>query len=196
MAWYFFKGPRPTRVEEEFSKAPRGGPCRTQSRQPTPGGCLAAYWASLARRGCICVSPRHMAWLSRTFGKKKTEAAGFQHIDFITTFPFIDWVSEWGADESYPEGFRYKVVSVLREPETTTEFVLIRELRDGTKAELSRFTGAADRMSAVEEAIRRLGQQLSIRFQRFDMRAYRTFAAYKERAIELGWDHHEPQPKD
>jgi hypothetical protein len=37
-----------------------------------------------------------MAWLNRIFGKKKAGPAGFQHIDFTTTFPFINWVSEWG----------------------------------------------------------------------------------------------------
>jgi hypothetical protein len=132
-----------------------------------------------------------MAWLNRIFGKKKAEPAGFQHIDFTTTFPFINWVSEWGTDESYPEGFCYKVVSVLREPPGTTEFALIRELRDGTKVELSHFSGAADKVSAIDEAVRRLGEQLSVSFQRFDMRPYRTFAAYKEKATELGWEYHE-----
>jgi hypothetical protein len=36
LPWYFFMGPRQTRVEEEVSKARRGGPRRTSESSEPP----------------------------------------------------------------------------------------------------------------------------------------------------------------
>jgi hypothetical protein len=77
-----------------------------------------------------------MSLFNRLFGKKEPEPQGFVHIDFEKTFPQVFWTSNWGEDADCPEGFRYKVFSVRKEPASDFEVVLVHELRDGSKTEV------------------------------------------------------------
>src|SRR5258706_15435247 len=38
------------------------------------------------------------------------------HLDFVSVFPAVSWVSETGYDTEYPAGFSYKVLSSRHEP--------------------------------------------------------------------------------
>jgi len=128
---------------------------------------------------------RFSYWLDCVFKVGKTKPWSFHRIDFTNTFPYIDWISNWGHNEEYPDGFRYKVLSLITEPQLGVEAVLVRELRDGTKTEISRFCGSAEKLVAIEDAVHEMGEKLCVDFERFDMRQCRTFEDYKTKVASL-----------
>lgn len=129
-----------------------------------------------------------MSIFKRLFKKKEPEPVGFVHIDFEGSFPHIFWSSSWGQDSEFPDGFRYKVLSVRHEPGGDLEVVLLQELRDGTKTEMQRFSVPSDKFEASAEMIHMLGEQLGVTFDRVDLSGVRTFEEFETRSREMGWD--------
>ena len=54
-------------------------------------------------------------------------------VDFRQWFPWLVWVSTEGHDAEYPDGFRYKVLSERDADSKLVDFVLMRQLHDGSK---------------------------------------------------------------
>jgi hypothetical protein len=59
-------------------------------------------------------------------------------IDFKESFPYKIWISTWSKDESYPIGFRYKLLSVRNESSEYVELVIVLEEPGGYKTEMKR----------------------------------------------------------
>jgi hypothetical protein len=113
----------------------------------------------------------------------------FVSIDFDIWFPHKFWVSDWVADDAYPDGFRYKILSVRNEKESYVNLVLIMQQRNGEKIErtnidinLSGFDGY------VNSFIPGLEETFGIDFQEFDMTAIRDDTAYEEFCHQNGWE--------
>jgi len=135
-----------------------------------------------------------MPWFTRLFKKQKPEMEGFVRLDFTHTFPHVFWVSSVGCDEQSPDGFRYKVLTMRREPDMTIELMLLREALDGTKIKVAHMQAPLDKFGATDDMVQQLGRDTSVTFERFDLSALRTFDKFKARAIEIGWDYHAPEP--
>jgi hypothetical protein len=129
-----------------------------------------------------------MSWFTRLFRKEKTEPDGFIRLDFTHTFPHVFWASSIGYDERSPEGFRYKVLTMRREPEMVIELVLLRESVNGTKTQLAHMQAPLDKFGATGDMVRQLGQDQSVSFERFDLTQIRTFEEFRTKAIEIGWE--------
>src|SRR5262249_38634811 len=73
-------------------------------------------------------------------------------LDFEARFPHRFWISTWANGEHYPNGYRYKLLSMRPEPEGLIEFVVVLEERGGTKTEMKRLElspSAFDRAAAI-----------------------------------------------
>jgi len=137
-----------------------------------------------------------MSWFQRLFKNQPAEAIGFVRLDFMRTFPHVFWVSSIGRDERSSESCRYKVFTVRHEPEMNIEVLLLRESLDGNKTILAHLRAPLDKFAGTEDMVRRLGQETSVIFDRFDLSSIRTFDEFKPRAIEIGWDYHALGPAE
>ncbi len=108
--------------------------------------------------------------------------------DFVTSFPYIGWISNWSADDQYPNGFRYKVLTVHHEPERKIEVVLVMEEVDGSKTERLRLDvaiGSFDK--TVRSLVAKLGNRFKIEFEEQDLSDVWTADEFDKRIEELGW---------
>jgi hypothetical protein len=62
----------------------------------------------------------------------------FLRFDFESWYPYKFWVSSWSSDESYPEGFRYKILSGVNSETNAVKLVLLLEEANGDKTEMKR----------------------------------------------------------
>src|SRR5688500_4170401 len=95
--------------------------------------------------------------------------------DFEHVFPHKTWVSTWASDSSYPDGFRYKVMSALHEEARSVELLIVLQHRDGTKEVLQHYAvdpSAFDRVAAT--FIDGLAEQHGVDFEEQDFRSCRT----------------------
>jgi hypothetical protein len=114
-------------------------------------------------------------------------------LDFITTFPHKYWVSDWTKDESYPEGFRYKILSLRNNEKDMIHIVLLLEESNGVKTEMERMElppSAAERMCAVFED--GLSKEYCIQFQELDLSAVGSSDELARKVTEAGWYEREP----
>lgn len=70
---------------------------------------------------------------------------GLLNLDFETWFPHKFWVSTWSKDNTYPNGYRYKMLSARNEKEQAIQMVILVEETNGNKTVL-----LDDLMSPVE----------------------------------------------
>lgn len=130
-----------------------------------------------------------MSFFKRLFGEKQPEPQGLIHLDFEQTFPHIFWTSGWMQDSEYPEGCRYKVLSMRREPNGDIEVVLVQEARDGTKMVLQRLSVAFDDFAAsAADFIQMLEERLGVTFDRVDMTSVRTPEEFEAKSRQIGWE--------
>ena len=113
---------------------------------------------------------------------------GFLDIDFISTFPQAFWVSTIGKDAKAPEGFRYKVLTMRKEPEMTVDIILLRETVDGVKSVVSSKRGPMRTFAMIEGMVQKLGQDTRVTFERFDFSDVRSFEEFRARALASGWE--------
>jgi hypothetical protein len=110
-------------------------------------------------------------------------------IDFRTRFPHKYWVSSWSKDEQYPQGFRYKLLSVRPEPDGLIELVVVLEEASGAKTEMKRLDvspSALDRTAAT--FTEGLGEEYDIEFTELDLTKVRTEREFERRVKEAGWN--------
>ncbi len=109
-------------------------------------------------------------------------------LDFATLFPHKYWVSDWSKDESYPEGFRYKILSVRDEAAAALEMAIVLEQPGGNKKVLKSLEGDLQVMEHTAKVfVERLAEEYGIEFDEFDFSFVRTFEDFERRAKEAGW---------
>ena len=114
-------------------------------------------------------------------------------IDFKDTFPHMFWISTWSKDESYPSGFRYKILSARNNRSGVIELVIVIEEPGGYKTELSRYDVKPRAFDAIaEKFVKRLEESYKIEFEKQDLSAAATFEEYDKLVTELGWHDWEP----
>ena len=114
---------------------------------------------------------------------------GIVTIDFRTRFPHKYWVSSWSKDEQYPQGFRYKLLSVRPEPDGLIELVVVLEEASGTKSEMTRLDvspSALDRTAAT--FTEGLSEEHGIDFSELDLSKVCSEREFERRVKEAGWD--------
>jgi hypothetical protein len=116
------------------------------------------------------------------------DASGFVVFDFEDTLPYKFWVSTWGSDASFPDGYCYKLLSVRDVKQGLVQFVLLREEREDAKSEQMRHTiKAAKADEAAAHLIGGLSRKFAISFQEQDFSKVRTFEEYQALAVSYGW---------
>jgi len=113
---------------------------------------------------------------------------GLVNLDFVQTFPHIFWVSTIGTDEKSPEGYRYKILTMRREPEMTVEFILLRETVSGYKTTIAHKRGPLNTFGAIPGIVQQLGKDKGVAFEQFDFSNIRSFAEFQSRTIQSGWE--------
>jgi hypothetical protein len=114
-------------------------------------------------------------------------------IDFVTRYPHKYWISDSAKDGTYPEGFRYKVLSVHPEPEGLIELVLALEQPGGHKTVMKHMDvspSAFDR--TVQIFVEGLAEEYGLDFESLDLSAIRTFDEYERVVTQAGWHEFEP----
>jgi hypothetical protein len=108
--------------------------------------------------------------------------------DFTKTFPHKFWISTWSKDESYPSGFRYKLLSVRNNNSEYIELVIVLEEPGGYKTELKRMDikeSAFDQIAS--RFLKRFEESYRIEFEEQDFSSAQTFAEYERLTQEMGW---------
>jgi len=119
---------------------------------------------------------------------KKKVVEALISLDFSKSFPYKYWISTWAKDESYPKGFRYKLLTVHNEHEDMIEMVLVLEEPGGLKNEMERMKvspSAADRTCAIFTD--GLAETHGIQFEELDMAGLRSEEEFEKRVTEAGW---------
>lgn len=113
--------------------------------------------------------------------------------DFVTCFPHVNWISNWSSDDQYPDGFRYKVLTVRHEPERKIEVVVIMEERSGGKIERARLDIAAETFDKhARSLVAELAACFEIEFEKDDLSDVKTAEELEKRIEELGWREWKP----
>jgi hypothetical protein len=108
--------------------------------------------------------------------------------DFRCVFPHKTWVSDWAADETYPAGFRYKVMSARHEDNESIELLIVLEHRDGSKNILKHYDVKSTGFDRVAETfVKGLAETHGVNFEEQDFRACRTAEDFEARAVHFGW---------
>ena len=114
--------------------------------------------------------------------------AGLMSFDFHHVFPHKTWISTWKEDESYPAGFRYKVMSAHDRVANTMELLVILQQRDGLKEVLKHLdvnAEAFDRYATI--FVDGLTELYEIEFEEQDFRNCSTAEEFEALAERFGW---------
>ena len=114
--------------------------------------------------------------------------SGVVVVDFASHFPHKFWISTWAKDEQYPEGFRYKLLSVRPATEGLIEFVVLLEQSSGEKSEMTRLDispSAFDR--TANTFISGLAEEYEIEFEELDCSKIETEHQFCNVVRAAGW---------
>jgi hypothetical protein len=124
---------------------------------------------------------------------KPSEQPGFLKLDFVRFFPHKFWISDWGEDATYPDGFRYKILSARDEKQRTAELVLLLEQRGGGKQEMHRVQVKLDALDGYAPVFwHGLEEEHGIEFEEQDFSGVRTAEEFDRAVTEYGWSGEEP----
>ena len=108
--------------------------------------------------------------------------------DFANVFPHKTWVSTWGSDASYPDGFRYKVMAARHVRQESIELLIVLQHRDGSKEVLKHYDiqpSAFDRVAGT--FVDGLAKQHGISFEEQDFRDCLSPEQFESAAARFGW---------
>ncbi len=114
-------------------------------------------------------------------------------VDFNATFPHKYWISDWSKDQSYPKGFRYKLLTVHHEEDDMIEMVVVLEQPGGLKDEMERMkisSSAAARTCAI--FVDGLAKEYGIEFEELDLSAVRSAQDFERSITDAGWYEWQP----
>ena len=118
-----------------------------------------------------------------------TPASVLPLIDFREVFPYLAWLSTEGHSDKYPDGFRYKLLSVRTADAKTVEFALIRVLHDGTEMVALHARGPLEPFGESATAlVRDFSRRTGVEFRRIDLTDVRDPETFRAKAADLGWD--------
>lgn len=113
---------------------------------------------------------------------------GVVSLDFSSLFPHKFWVSTWSRDEQFPDGFRYKLLSVRQESAGLIQLIVLIEEEDGAKTEMSRLEvspSAFDR--TANTFIHGFIESYEIEFTELDLSNVRTAEEFERLVAESSW---------
>ena len=109
-------------------------------------------------------------------------------IDFETSFPGMFWISNWSKDESYPNGYRYKLLSSVSEIQQFAELVVVIEEPDGNKTEMSRMDLKLPILKSVgDDFVKELSEEYNLDFEFQDLTEATTPQIFESKITKLGW---------
>jgi hypothetical protein len=112
----------------------------------------------------------------------------FTTLDFARYFPHKCWISDWSKDKSYPDGFRYKILATRDARDDTVELVVLLQVTDGAKEEMSRMVVSTARADGVVKAFcDGLAKEHGLDFEEQDFTEATTEVEFEERAARYGW---------
>jgi len=101
--------------------------------------------------------------------------------DFRDTFPHKFWISTWSKDDSYPMGFRYKLLSVRDNRSDYIELVVALEEHGGYKTEMKRMDVKISSFDDVAWGfVRGFEKTYGIEFQAQDFSEVKTKEEYDD----------------
>src|SRR5262245_38724075 len=102
-------------------------------------------------------------------------------IDFRDTFPHKFWISTWSKDDSYPMGFRYKLLSVRDNRSDYIELIIVLEEPGGYKTEMKRIDVKISTFDDVAWGfVRGFEETYGIEFQAQDFSEVKTKEEYDD----------------
>lgn len=114
-------------------------------------------------------------------------------LDFVTRYPHKYWISDWTKDEAYPDGFRYKLLSVRPEPEEFIELLLVLEQPGGLKTVMEHLDVSPSRFDRTAQTfVEGLTEAYGLGFELLDLSATRTFEDFERVVTQAGWYEVEP----
>lgn len=109
-------------------------------------------------------------------------------IDFVRTFPDKYWISDWSRDESYPDGYRYKILSNLDRDTNLSELVVVIEEPNGDKTEMTRMDVKKDALERVANTfVTGLSEDFGLEFEFQDYSSIETAEEFEKAIFEAGW---------
>jgi len=109
-------------------------------------------------------------------------------MNFTETFPGIYWISDWSVDETYPNGYRYKILSSVNEDSGLADLVVIIEEKDGSKTEMKRLEVSASALERTGKIfVDGLEEEFGLDFQAQDYRHVRTAEEFESETRKNGW---------
>ena len=110
-------------------------------------------------------------------------------IDFKTYFPYKFCISDWSKDETYPNGFRYKILSVQNAEQDLFEFVLILEEPNQYKTEMERLK--ISKKKAIDRTMKiftnGLKEEHGITFEMLNLSNIKNEYDFDKKVKECGW---------
>jgi hypothetical protein len=118
-----------------------------------------------------------------------TDGAGaLLSYDFENVFPHKTWVSTWATDASYPEGFRYKVMSANHVIEQSIELLILLQHRNGSKEVLKHYDVEPSAFDGVAATfVDGLAETHGITFEEQDFRGCQSPEQFESVAARFGW---------
>jgi hypothetical protein len=116
---------------------------------------------------------------------------GVINFDYERWFPHIFWVSQWTSDDSIPDGYCYKLLSVRDESAGRVELVVLLTERNGDKNEMHRFSIPTEQArSAARDWAAGLTKRFGLDFEEQDYSAIRTREDLNAATRKFGWTMH------
>lgn len=116
------------------------------------------------------------------------DAGALVSFDFIQSFPHKTWISTWSSDESYPGGFRYKLISARHENLAEVELIVLLQQRNGEKEVLKHLDIALSSFESIANTfLEGLAEEHGLAFEVQDFSACRTSESFEGLAKQFGW---------
>ena len=114
-------------------------------------------------------------------------------LDFVRRFPHKYLISNWAKDDTYPDGFRYKLLSVRPEPDDFIELLLVLEQPGGEKTVMKHLDVAPSAFDRTAQTfVEGLTEAYGLDFEQLDLSAIRASEEFDRVVTEAGW--HEVEP--
>ena len=116
------------------------------------------------------------------------QGEGLLSFDFDTRFPHRFWISDWTSDASYPDGFRYKLLSGRDTASDDIEFLIVVEAVNGAKTILKHYDVTASAFDRTARTfVEGLAEEHRLDFRLLDLSEVRTPEEFERRVTEAGW---------
>jgi hypothetical protein len=113
---------------------------------------------------------------------------GVVNFDYERWFPHIFWISQWVTDNSFPEGYCYKILSVRDQTAKRVELVVLLNERNGDKSEMHRFSITTEHARpAGQDWATMLAKKFALEFEEQDYTGVSTSDEFNTATQTYGW---------